>query len=88
MFGVYGLKPSSRTVSLFKSTGATGVLLLARNIETPAQTKAYVCGDPFDPETRVGTVINEASAIHLENVVREAVRDGRWPTLRRMLVTC
>ncbi len=42
MFGVYGLKPSRQTVSLFKSTGATGVLLLARNIETPAQTKAYV----------------------------------------------
>lgn len=42
MFGVYGLKPTSRTVSLFKSTGATGVLLLARNIETPAQTKAFV----------------------------------------------
>lgn len=42
MFGVYGFKPSSRTVSLFKSTGATGVLLLARNIDTPAQTKAFV----------------------------------------------
>ncbi len=42
MFGVYGLKPSRRTVSLFKSTGATGVLLLARNIDTPAQTKAFV----------------------------------------------
>jgi beta-N-acetylhexosaminidase len=42
MFGVYGLKPSRQTVALFKSTGATGVLLLARNIETPAQTKAYV----------------------------------------------
>ncbi|MBI4060001.1 MAG: beta-N-acetylhexosaminidase [Elusimicrobia bacterium] len=42
MFGVYGLRPSRRTVSLFKSTGATGVLLLARNIETPAQTKAFV----------------------------------------------
>lgn len=42
MFGVYGLKPSRQTVSLFKSTQATGVLLLARNIETPAQTKAYV----------------------------------------------
>ncbi|MEK7233079.1 MAG: beta-N-acetylhexosaminidase [Elusimicrobiota bacterium] len=41
MFGVYGLKPSRQTVSLFKSTQATGVLLLARNIETPAQTKAY-----------------------------------------------
>lgn len=42
MFGVYGLKPSRQTVSLFRSTGATGVLLLARNIETPAQTKAFV----------------------------------------------
>ena len=42
MFGVYGLKPSRQTVSLFRSTGATGVLLLARNIETPAQTRAYV----------------------------------------------
>jgi beta-N-acetylhexosaminidase len=37
MFGVYGLKPSRQTVSLFKSTGATGVLLLARNIETPGR---------------------------------------------------
>lgn len=42
MFGVYGTKPSRATVALFKSTAATGVLLLARNIETPAQTKAYV----------------------------------------------
>lgn len=42
MFGVYGTKPSRQTTSLFKSTGATGVLLLARNIESPAQTRAYV----------------------------------------------
>lgn len=42
MFGVYGLKPSRQTVGLFKATGATGVLLLARNIDTPAQTRAYV----------------------------------------------
>ncbi len=42
MFGVYGLRPSRATVSLFKSTGATGVLLLARNIDTPAQTRAFV----------------------------------------------
>ncbi len=42
MFGVYGTKPSRDTVSLYKSTGATGLLLLARNIETPAQTKAFV----------------------------------------------
>lgn len=44
MFGVYGTKPDARTVRLFKSSGATGLLLLARNIETPAQTKAYVDG--------------------------------------------
>lgn len=42
MFGVYGLKPAAKTVSLFKRSGATGVLLLARNIDTPAQTRAYV----------------------------------------------
>ncbi|NNN06714.1 MAG: beta-N-acetylhexosaminidase, partial [Elusimicrobia bacterium] len=42
MFGVYGFKPSRETVGLFKATGATGVLLLARNIDTPAQTRAYV----------------------------------------------
>jgi beta-N-acetylhexosaminidase len=42
MFGVYGTKPSRETVSLYKSTGATGVLLLARNIVSPAQTKAFV----------------------------------------------
>lgn len=42
MFGVYGTRPSRRTVSLFRSTGATGVLLLARNIETPVQTRAFV----------------------------------------------
>jgi beta-N-acetylhexosaminidase len=42
MFGVYGTKPSRDAVALFKATNATGVLLLARNIETPAQTKAFV----------------------------------------------
>jgi beta-N-acetylhexosaminidase len=50
MFGVYGTKPSRETVALFKATNATGVLLLARNIETPAQTKAYV----EELEQRVG----------------------------------
>ena len=50
MFGVYGTKPSRETVALFKSTGATGVLLLARNIDTPAQTKAYVA----ELEARLG----------------------------------
>jgi beta-N-acetylhexosaminidase len=42
MFGAYGTKPSRETVSLFKSTNATGLLLLARNIVSPAQTKAFV----------------------------------------------
>ena len=36
----------------------------------------YQCGDPADPETRVGTVIDEASAIHLEEVVNRAVQSG------------
>ena len=42
MFGAYGTKPSRETIALFKATNATGLLLLARNIETPAQTKAYI----------------------------------------------
>jgi beta-N-acetylhexosaminidase len=42
MFGAYGTKPSRKTIQLFKSTGATGLLLLARNIESPAQTKAFI----------------------------------------------
>lgn len=42
MFGLYGLRPTREAVSLFKSSGAAGVLLLARNIDTPAQTKALV----------------------------------------------
>ena len=50
MFGVYGTKPNRATIALFKETGATGVLLLARNIETPAQTKAFVA----EMEQRLG----------------------------------
>jgi len=42
MFGVYGLRPTREAVSLFRSSGAAGVLLLARNIDTPAQTKAFI----------------------------------------------
>ena len=34
------------------------------------------CGDPADPETRVGTVIDEASAIQLQKVVQLAVAAG------------
>lgn len=41
-----------------------------------AKTAEYVCGDPFDEATRVGTVIDEASAIYLETVVHEAVAAG------------
>lgn len=41
-----------------------------------AKSKEYTCGDPSDPETRVGTVIDEASAIYLEGVVKKAVEQG------------
>jgi len=40
------------------------------------KTREYKCGDPIDPESRVGTVIDEASAIHLETVVKKAVAAG------------
>jgi len=40
------------------------------------KAREYKCGDPADPETRVGTVINEAAAIHLETVVKKAVAAG------------
>lgn len=41
-----------------------------------AKAKEYTCGDPADPETKVGTVIDEASAIYLEKVVKKAVEQG------------
>lgn len=40
------------------------------------KAKEYTCGDPADPETKVGTVIDEASAIYLEGVVKKAVEQG------------
>ena len=40
------------------------------------KTKEYLCGDPMDEATRVGTVIDEQAAIHLETVVNEAVAAG------------
>ncbi|MGO8701933.1 MAG: aldehyde dehydrogenase family protein [Limisphaerales bacterium] len=40
------------------------------------KTKEYTCGDPTDEKTRVGTVIDEASARQLESVLREAVAGG------------
>ena len=40
------------------------------------KTSEYICGDPFDEATRVGTVIDEQAAINLENVLKEAVVAG------------
>jgi len=40
------------------------------------RTRDYVCGDPMNESTKVGTVIDEASAIYLETVIREAVAAG------------
>ncbi len=40
------------------------------------KTKEYVCGDPMDEATRVGTVIDEPAAIQLEEVLKEAVAAG------------
>jgi aldehyde dehydrogenase (NAD+) len=41
-----------------------------------AQAREYAYGDPMDPNTRVGTVIDEEAAIRLENVLRKAVAQG------------
>jgi putative phosphonoacetaldehyde dehydrogenase len=41
-----------------------------------AKTKEYICGDPADPETRVGTVIDEPAAKLLEDRVHKAVAQG------------
>jgi aldehyde dehydrogenase (NAD+) len=40
------------------------------------KAREYTCGDPADPNTRVGTVISEAAALQLENVVKKAVAAG------------
>ncbi len=40
------------------------------------KAKEYTAGDPSNPETKVGTVIDEAAAIHLEEVVKKAVAQG------------
>jgi len=45
----------------------------ARFIE---KAKEYTCGDPADEHTKVGTVIDEASAAYLEDVVKKAVAQG------------
>ena len=41
-----------------------------------AKAAEYVSGDPYDENTRVGTVIDEASAIYLETVLSDAVAAG------------
>lgn len=40
------------------------------------KTKAVKYGDPMDPHTDMGTVIDEAAAIHFEAVVNAAIADG------------
>ncbi|MBX3242467.1 MAG: phosphonoacetaldehyde dehydrogenase [Chitinophagaceae bacterium] len=40
------------------------------------KAKEYTCGDPADPKTKVGTVIDEPAAIYLETVVKKAVEQG------------
>jgi putative phosphonoacetaldehyde dehydrogenase len=40
------------------------------------KAKRLKCGDPADPETDVGTVINERSAVLFENRVNDAVAKG------------
>jgi len=40
------------------------------------KTRDYRCGDPLDENTMVGTVIDEATAVHLETVLREAIVGG------------
>ncbi len=40
------------------------------------KAKEYIAGDPEDPDTRIGTVIDVAAAKYLENVVEKAVADG------------
>jgi len=40
------------------------------------KTREYICGDPMDEATRVGTVIDEPAAIYLETVLREAAAGG------------
>ncbi len=41
-----------------------------------AETEKIKCGDPFDPDTAVGTVIDEQAAIGIEEAVKGAISDG------------
>lgn len=40
------------------------------------KAKEYTCGDPANPDTKVGTVIDEQAAIYLEEVTKKAVAQG------------
>jgi len=40
------------------------------------RSRQYTCGDPSDPQTRVGTVIDEAAAVVLETRIRQAEAAG------------
>ena len=40
------------------------------------RAKEYLCGDPEDRDTRVGTVIDSDAAARLDSVVKAAVEDG------------
>ncbi len=44
MLGVEGTRPRPQAVALLKATNASGVLLLARNIQNPLQTRALTQG--------------------------------------------
>ncbi len=41
-----------------------------------ARAAEYICGDPADEATRIGTVIDEESAMRLEGRIEAAVRSG------------
>jgi acyl-CoA reductase-like NAD-dependent aldehyde dehydrogenase len=40
------------------------------------KSKALKCGDPFDPETDIGTLIDERAAMEVERAVNDAVKNG------------
>ena len=40
------------------------------------KSKALKCGNPFDPQTDIGTLIDEEAAIRVESSVEAAVKDG------------
>ncbi len=53
------------------------------------KAKEYSCGDPADPDTKVGTVIDEASAIYLEGVVKKVVeQEQKYYWAEKEMVHC